>query len=128
VPVQVDACASNSRALAIAPFPGDGRAKATISVPVPETGRYRVVVRIFRGAVIPDTERVIDPKMRGAGMAKMGQLRWDWVDEASGCTDLADQETDLVAPETTLEIEAIGGLVAVDRVTLMPRNPLENGR
>jgi hypothetical protein len=122
VPVQVDGCASNSRALAVAPIPKDGTARARIAVPVPETGRYRVVVRVVRGAVVPHTEGAIDPKIRGVGVAKLGDLRWDWVDEASGCSDLADKETDLVAPSATLEIEAIGGLVAVDRVTLMPRN------
>lgn len=123
VPVQVaDACASNSRALAVAPIPKDGTARARIAVPVPETGLYRVVVRVVRGAVVPNTKGAIDPKVRGVGVAKMGDLRWDWVDEASGCADLADREIELVAPAATLEIEAIGGLVAVDRVTLMPRN------
>jgi hypothetical protein len=122
VPVQVDACASNSRALAVAPIPKDGTALATIAVPVPETGLYRVVVRVFRGAVIPHTAGAIDPKVRGVGVAKLGNLRWDWVDEATGCSDLADREMDLEAPSATLEIQAIGGLVAVDRITLMPRN------
>lgn len=123
VPVQIDdGCASNSRALAVVPIPQDGVARATIAVPVPETGRYRAVVRIFRGAVIPHTGGVVNPKVRGLGAAKLGDLRWDWVDEYTGCSDLADKELDLTAPSATLEIEAIGGLVAVDRVTLMPRN------
>jgi hypothetical protein len=122
VPVQVDACASNSRALAVAPTTRDGVARARIAVPVPETGLYRVVIRVFRGAVIPHTEGVIDPNVRGLGVAKLGNLRWDWTDEYTGCSDLADREIDLEAPSATLEIEAIGGLVAVDRVTLMPRN------
>jgi hypothetical protein len=122
VPVQVDACASNSRALAVAPIPKDGTARATIAVPVPETGLYRVVVRVVRGAVVPHTEGVIDPKIRGVGVARLNDVRWDWLDEAAGCSDLADKEIELVSPAATLEIEAIGGLVAVDRVTLMPRN------
>jgi hypothetical protein len=60
--------------------------------------------------------------MRGTGIAKLGDLRWEWPDEPNGCTDLADREVDLVAPEARLEIEAVGGLVAVDRITLRARN------
>jgi hypothetical protein len=122
VPVQVDACASNSRALAVAPIPTRGTARARIAVPVPESGRYRVVIRVVRGAVIPHTQGFIDPKIRGAGVARLGDFTWNWSDEGSGCADLADREADLVAPSATLEIEANGGLVAVDRITLMPRN------
>lgn len=118
LPVQVDACASNSRALAIAPIPQDGTARARVAVPVPESGKYSVVLRVFRGAVVPHAEGVLDPKLRGFGVARLGPARWEWPDEASGCSDLAEKDVELAAPSATLEIEAIGGLVALDRVTL----------
>jgi hypothetical protein len=65
---------------------------------------------------------LVDPRSRGTGAARLGTARWEWLDEASGCSDLQEKELDLEAPAATLEIEAIGGLVAVDRVTLMSRN------
>jgi hypothetical protein len=117
VPVFTEACASNSRALLLTPSPLSGSASATLAIPVPRSGRYSVAVRIVQGAQLPHVTT------RGAaipnGTVTLGSQTWSWVDIAgASCADLAAREIVLTAPVAHLVLDARGGAVALDRVTL----------
>ncbi|MBX3190308.1 MAG: hypothetical protein KF819_25135 [Labilithrix sp.] len=119
-PAWADACASGSRALVLTPAPIGAVAVATISVPVPEAGRYAVGLRVVQGVSVPFTAPRGSAVVGGAVM--IGKTRWDWVDvPGAACADLAERELPLEPPAATLTFEARGGPVALDRVTLKRR-------
>lgn len=117
VPGPVSACASKGRGLILTPIPTDGSMRATIAVPVPEKGRYRVALHVVHGAVAPFTEHFARGK-KGAGVARLGDARWEWPPGGSECVVLPSQVLALDPPSAKLELEARGGPVALDRVTL----------
>ena len=117
-PAWTATCASGARALVLTPTPAGGRATASLLLPVPESATYTVVVRIVHGAHVPFT----DPRTPGANVAGslfLGSARWDWVDsEGGGCVELGLREVNLTPPSATLTLEARGGAVALDRLSL----------
>jgi hypothetical protein len=121
-PGWTNACASNSRALVLTPTPVTGVATATITVPVPQAGRYEVALRVVQGASVPfTTARGARDKM-ATGSVTIAKSRWDWVDVPdAACADLPARELVLEPPSATLVLEARGGAVALDRVTLKRR-------
>jgi hypothetical protein len=117
VPVYSEACAFGARALLLTPTPLTGRARATITVPVPQAGRYQVALRIVQGAKLPFATT------RGAalpnGRVTLANERWDWVDvDGAACADLAVREVALTPPSAHFVLEAEGGGVALDRISL----------
>jgi hypothetical protein len=117
LPIFTEACASNMQALALTPSPLAGHASARLSVPVPQSGRYALAVRVVQGARVPHVAT------RGStipnGSLRVGAKIWTWIDVAGGaCADLSSQEVQLEAPSATLVLEAEGGTVALDRITL----------
>jgi len=116
-PGATDACAGGAKGLVLTPTPVSGLARATITLPVPETGRYAVGVRIVQDARIPHT--VARGAGAAAGIVTIGAQKWDWVDlPGGGCTDLPSRDLDLVSPYATVTFEARGGAAAIDRFTL----------
>lgn len=117
-PVFTEACASNSKALMLTPSPLErGHASATISLPVPQSGRYSVAIRVVQGARLPHvtTRTAVIP----SGKITLGKESWDWVDiDGAACADLAVREVALTAPSAHLVLEAKQGGIALDRVTL----------
>jgi hypothetical protein len=117
LPIYTEACASNMRALTLTPSPLAGRASARLSVPVPQSGRYQVAVRVVQDARVPHVE-TRGPSIPN-GSLHLGGKAWTWVDIAGGaCADLPLQEVLLEAPTATLVLEAEGGAVTLDRITL----------
>ncbi len=117
VPVFCDPCASGSRALALTPSPLEGDATATIAVPVVQSGRYVVTIRVVHGARVPHTRSrgTTDP----TGRITFGDEHWEWQDGGGAtCADLPAREVTLTAPRATLVLEAQGGTVALDQVSL----------
>jgi hypothetical protein len=117
VPVFSEQCAFGSRVLLLTPTPLTGHARATIAVPVPQAGRYAVSLRIVQGAKLPfaTTRRAALP----SGSLTVENERWDWVDvEGGACADLAVREVALSAPVAHFVLEAQGGAVALDRISL----------
>ena len=117
VPVFCDACAGGARALMLTPVPLSGRARATISVPVPQAGRYSVGVRVVQGTKLPHatTRGPTVPE----GTLTVGDQRWEWIDvEGAACADLPNREVVLAPPVAHFSLEAHGGAVALDRVSL----------
>lgn len=116
VPAYCDACASESRALALTPSPIESQALARVAIPVRETGRYIVTVRTVSGVLIPHHRghRGTSPK----GTIEVSGQRWEWTDAGTGCSDLPPREVLLTAPFATLQISARDGTVALDRVSL----------
>lgn len=121
VPVWVSSCASNRRALVLTPT--STRARATISVPVPSAGRWSVSVHAVNGASIP----IAPPRTRGRieGELAMGTERWAWTSQGEGeekedhaCVTLPAKEVVLTPPHAVVSIEALGGPVAIDYVSL----------
>ncbi|AKU99923.1 hypothetical protein AKJ09_06587 [Labilithrix luteola] len=127
-PAFTEGCASQTRALVVTPSTADGTASATVSVPVPEAGRYSVVPRIVHGAHVPHTEPRGQGHIKGglrfevgahASPANAGKPAvWSWNVANHGCLDLQAIEVDLAPPSATVVIEATGGPVAVDKITL----------
>lgn len=117
VPVFTAPCASGSRALLLTPTPLEGRATATITVPISQPGRYRVVVHVVQGAKLPfATTRGAQLPM---GAVSLGKERWEWVDvEGAACADLAPHDVDLTPPNAHFTVEAQLGAIAVDRVSI----------
>jgi hypothetical protein len=116
-PVYCDACAGGRQALLVVPTPLSGRAQATITIPVPQAGRYLVGVRVVHGAKLPHATT------RGQaipdGAITVGGERWEWADaEGAGCADLPGREAVLTPPAAHFVVEAHGGAVALDRVSL----------
>jgi hypothetical protein len=120
MPVFADSCASASRGLMLLPTPLAGRASATLTVPVPQAGRYSIAVRIVHGTTLP----FATTRGPAAPLATLsfGNERWDWVDTPSvaglACTDLALHEAALVPPAAHFVLEASGGGVTIDRISL----------
>ena len=117
VPVFGDVCASGSRVLALTPTPLAGHASATITVPVPQAGTYFVGLRIVQGTRVPHVPS------RGAalpaGTATLAGMRWEWVDVDGGaCAELPVRQVTLSPPSATLILEATGGTVSLDQMTL----------
>ena len=117
VPVFGDTCASGSRALALTPAPLAGHASATITVPVPQAGTYFVGLRVVQGTRVPHV------LSRGAavpaGSVLLAGMRWDWVDiDGAACAELPVRQVNLTPPSAILVLEATGGTVALDQVTL----------
>jgi hypothetical protein len=120
MPVFTDTCASGSRGLMLLPTPLAGHASATLTVPVPQAGRYSISVRIVHGTTLPfATTRGSTPPKATLTVAKE---RWDWVDvpgaRGLSCTDLALHEAALTPPEAHFVLEATGGGVTVDRISI----------
>lgn len=120
MPVFTDTCASGSRGLMLLPTPLAGHASATLTVPVPKAGRYSISVRIVHGTTLPfaATRGATSPTATLA----FEKERWDWVDvpgaRGLSCTDLALHEAILTPPEAHFVLEASGGGVTVDRISL----------
>jgi hypothetical protein len=117
VPVFTETCASGSKALLLTPSPLAGRATATFAVSVPQAGRYSVALRIVRGTKLPFvTTRGATPP---AGRVTFGSETWDWVDAPGpACVDLEARTIVLAPPIAHLALEASGGGIALDRVSL----------
>ncbi|MEA2750315.1 MAG: hypothetical protein QOI41_4458 [Myxococcales bacterium] len=120
VPVFADSCASGSRGLMLVPTPVTGRARATLTVPVPQAGRYSISVRIVHGTSLPfATTR--GPRLP-EGALTIEKERWEWTDVPTArgfaCADLALHEADLTPPAAHFVLEAAGGGVTVDRILL----------
>lgn len=122
VPGWVDSCASNRRALVLTPAPtGSGHARATITVPVPSSGRWSVVVHVVNGTSIPFAPAETTATIEG-GFA-MGAERWAWKSAtpgngASACVTLPSKELELTAPHMVVTLDAVGGPIALDRISL----------
>ena len=120
MPVFTDTCASGSRGLMLLPTPLAGHASATLTVPVPQAGRYSISVRIVHGTTLPfaTTRGSTAPK----AALTVEKERWDWVDvpgpRGLSCTDLALHEAALTPPEAHFVLEATGGGVTVDRISI----------
>ena len=120
VPVFADSCASGSRGLMLVPTPITGRARATLTVPVPQAGRYSISVRIVHGATLPfaTTRGPSSP----AGTLTIAKEHWDWTDVPTApglaCADLPLHEADLTPPTAHFVLESSGGGVTVDRILL----------
>jgi hypothetical protein len=120
MPVFADSCASGARGLMLLPTPLAGHASATLTVPVPQAGRYSIAIRIVHGTTLPFATT------RGATAAtatlSFGKERWDWVDTPAvagvACTDLALHDAVLEPPAAHFALEATGGGVTIDRVSL----------
>lgn len=132
-PAFTEGCASQSRALVVTPTTSAEPASATVSIPVPEAGRYSVVPRIVHGAHVPHTEPRGQGPIKGglhfevgahAAPATAGKPAvWSWNVANHGCLDLQAIEVDLAPPAATVVIEATGGPVAVDKITLRKLPP-----
>lgn len=117
VPVFTSACASNSKALLLTPSPLAGHASTTLAVPVPESGRYSVAIRVVQGARLPHV--TTRSKAIPSGKITLGTETWTWVDvDGADCADLNARELTLSAPVAHLRLEATSGGVALDRVSL----------
>lgn len=117
VPVFCDACAGHSRALMLTPTPLSGRATATITIPVPQAGRYSVGIRVVQGTKLPHATTRGPTAPDGA--VTVGDQRWEWIDVVGGgCSDLPNREVVLTPPLAHLVLEAHSGAVALDLVSL----------
>jgi hypothetical protein len=124
VPVWVHGCAGNKRALVLTPTGATPTARATFDVPVPSAGRWSVEVHIVRGATVPfATTR---PMKEGDGRVLLGNEAWSWTSVrpqeppkgGDPCASLGTKELELKPPHAPITIEATGGSVAVDAMTL----------
>jgi hypothetical protein len=120
VPVVADTCASGSRGLMLMPTPIAGHASATLTVPVPQAGRYSIAVRIVQGTTLPfATTRGSSAPTATLTFEKE---RWDWADAPGvrgvSCLDLALHEAVLTPPAVHFVLEASGGGVTIDRISL----------
>lgn len=120
VPAYSDSCASGGRSLVLTPTPVTGHATMTIALPVPTTGRYKVMIRVVQGTNVPNvTTRPPQGAAPPNGRLRIGNETWSWVDIEGGlCADLQVRALDLTAPDVALHLEAEGGSVALDRVYL----------
>jgi hypothetical protein len=118
-PAWTDACATGTRALVLTPS-GDAPARATIEVPVPKAGQWSVGLRVVHGARVPFTSRGAARQTLGSGNVRMRGALWSWTELAGRptCQDLAPQRVELAPPHAILELEASGGPIAIDHVTL----------
>ena len=116
-PIAGEGCVSGGRALALAPAPLEGHARVTFDLPVLETGKYAVALRIAQGTRVPFlTSR---GSTLPAGKITIGTETWDWVDvEGAACADLKTRDLKLTPPFVTVVFEAEHGVVALDRITL----------
>ncbi|HVJ95017.1 MAG TPA: hypothetical protein VM580_34800, partial [Labilithrix sp.] len=113
-PVWASSCASGTRALVLTPEPGQ-RATATIHLPVPTAGRWAVEVHVVHGAYVPFANRSTTTPVEGA--IKIGPQRWTWRPQ-NACAVLPAKELDLQPPHAEVTIEATGGPVGVDYLSL----------
>ena len=111
-PVWASGCASGTRALVLTPEPGQ-RATATITVPVPTAGRWAVEIHTVHGAHVPFTKS----SSTSEGAVTIGPERWTWRPQEA-CAVLPVREIDLAPPRALLTIEASGGPVGIDYVSL----------
>lgn len=110
-------CASNGKVLVVTPTPVTGVAQVTITVPVPADGRYEIAPRAVQDSSVPHS--VPRGEAISAGILRIGDQHWEWVDVPSGsCADLPVRVVQLKAPSAHVKIEARGGAVALDRLTL----------
>ena len=124
IPAMGDACASEGglvphRVLALTPVPVEGKASATISVPVPQSGKYRITLRVTQNVKVPHvTSRV--PGKPPKGSITIGPETWTWTDIDTGgaCADLPAREVVLTAPRANIVIGTQGGTVSLDRVMM----------
>jgi hypothetical protein len=113
-PAWTDGCASQGRALVVTPT-SDGPATARIALPVPEAGRYRIEPRVVHRARVPHAEA----GGRGSGMLRLGEVEWSWPElEHELCQELVSRVMELAPPYATVTIEARGGPIALDRITI----------
>jgi hypothetical protein len=120
-----DACASGARALVVTPSVPLGVGEADIELPVPESARYVVSLRVVRGVHVPgvhDDEaheaRAPELASGGTGEARLLQTTFVWPATGEGCSDLVPAVLDLAFPRAKLTIAARGSSVAVDKITL----------
>lgn len=115
---QSAACASNGKGLVLQPLEGE-HATATIALPVPESGKWQVTLRIVHGVRIHTSIDAIAPKPGAtipAGVLRIAEAEWTWVDVPNGgCADLATKELVLTAPSARVTLEARHGPVTIDR-------------
>ncbi|HEY8076824.1 MAG TPA: hypothetical protein VIF62_22010 [Labilithrix sp.] len=113
--VQGSPCASQNRVLAFVPWPTSGDGEVTIEIPVPETGRWSVSLRVQRGATIPGLDAVPNAKR---AEAHVGPATFSWIPAGSGCVDVESKDLELTAPAARLTLAAHGGAVALDKISL----------
>jgi hypothetical protein len=114
-PVQSESCASQSRALALVPWPLTGDAEATITVPVPDSGKWVVAIRVVRSPAIPGLDQV--PPAQHAEI-RVEDAPFTWIPVGTGCVDVATRDLVLEAPAARVTLIAHGGAIAVDKFTL----------
>ena len=94
-------------------------ATSTIALPVPESGKWQVTLRIVHGVRIHKSVDAIAPKggtQLPAGVVRVADAEWTWVDVANGgCADLATKEVALTAPSARVTFDARYGPVTIDR-------------
>jgi hypothetical protein len=114
-PAYTDACASHGRALVVVPVPASGVASATISLPVPSRGRWSVTLHVVQSARLPNAP---PPAPATKGAARIGGKTVEWNAGGSGCSQVPPLDVALEPPSATLVVEARGGSIGVDRITL----------
>ena len=115
-PAFASGCASQGRALVLTPEPGR-RASATITVPVPSAGRWTVEPHVVHGAKVPFAHDQPSPEAEGA--ITIGAERWTWRPQ-DACAVLPAKALELEPPHALVTIEAEGGPVGVDWLSLRP--------
>lgn len=112
-PVWADGCASGKRALVVTPDAG-GHAKVTVTLPVPQAGRWAVEVRTADGARSPHASPA---RPKADGTVTIGGAQWTW-QARDACTTVPSKEVELTPPYARVTIEASGGPVGVDSFSL----------
>jgi hypothetical protein len=107
------ACGSNGRALVVMPSGDAAVARATLALPVSSKGRWNVGVRLAYDATLPHAKATL-----GSGSVTISGQKWEISEAGEGCVDLAEQTVELVPGASVIVVEAHGGAVAIDRVTL----------
>ena len=103
-------CASNGRALVLTPYADVAR--ATIDLPVPTRGRWIVSVRTGGAARVPYAR-----SGNGSGTVTIAGRVWH-ISEDAWCTDLPEQAVEMGPGDAFIVLEARGGPIALDAVTL----------
>jgi hypothetical protein len=111
-------CATNHQVLALVPTPLDGTADASISVPVPEAGRWWVTLRVAQKVVVPHVAPFTLTGPQAQAKAALADQTFEWTTNGLGCLDLPAREITLAPPSATLVLSARGGPIALDNVTL----------
>jgi hypothetical protein len=123
IPGWVSSCASNRRALVIAPTAAAKKITVTIALPVPSPGRYTVGIHLVDGAFVPYADhRGFLLNTRGEGRITIDQEVWTFgpltARPGGDCWSLATKDLDLRSSSVKVTLEATGGTLALDYIGL----------